>query len=377
MRVTRIAARDIDASLSHRWSELQSHPDHPEWLHPFLSAAFAQITARIREPVRVAIVEDAGRIVGLWAFEEPLPGLALPLARHMSDLQGVLLDPEWTRDQTGLGANPVTRNRLDPAACPLRWMARQLRLPLVRFDHLLHSPIEYPARSRTRWMIALDQGFEAYRREQSLQTRWWRRAPGKAHRLAEAMGPLTWQDDVRDEDAWIALAQWKSAQYRASGLRDNFAMGWVRQWLECLRWAEEPGLQGSLQSLRAGGRIVAVHFGLRGHHILHHYLPAYDHAVSVYSPGSVLTEQTIAQAPSQGVTLIDFSTGDADYKQAVSNRQEILASGSIGPDGLLRLEALAHQVTDRLRGCPGLLPVARRGRRAWVSLINGPARPPA
>jgi CelD/BcsL family acetyltransferase involved in cellulose biosynthesis len=373
MRVTCLAAHELDDRLIRRWDELQSHPDHPEWLHPFLSAAFFQLTGQIRSRSRVAVLEDAGRMVGLWAFELPMPGVALPLARHMSDLQGVLLDPQWVRDQR----SPTTDDRQggdaligDIKACPLRWMARQGRLPFVRFDHLLQ--FDCPSQSRIRWMVQLNEGFESYRREQMSRSRWWRRASGKARKLAEAMGPLTWHDEIRDDAAWQALARWKSAQYRASGLRDNFSIGWVRDWLERLRWADGPSLKGSLQSLRAGGQIVAVHFGVRGHHLLHHYLPAYDHQLSMHSPGSVLLEQTIAQAPGQGVTLIDLSTGDMDYKQAVSNRQEAVGIGMLGPSSLLQMEAWARQAAARLRHCPGLLPVARRGRRAWVRLINGP-----
>lgn len=370
MRVTCIAASELDDRLVQRWHEFQSHPDRPEWLHPFLSAAFFQLTAQIRDRARLAVIEDAGHVVGLWAFESPLRGLALPLARHMSDLQGVLFDPNWASDGG------------------LQSFAHQSGLHVVRFDHLLPSRREgwreSPApvgssmmvTTRTRWMIQLDQGFETYRREQMPQTRWWRRAPGKAHKLAKAMGPLVWQDDVRDDAAWLSLARWKSAQYRASGLRDNFSIGWVRQWLERLRWADSPSLSGSLQSLRAGGQLVAVHFGLRGHHILHHYLPAYEHDLAMHSPGSVLLEQTIAQAPVQGATLIDLSTGDMDYKQAVSNHQEQLDIGAIGPASLLHLQAMAHQTAAYLRRCPGLLPAARRGRRALVNLLNGASRHP-
>ena len=430
MRVTCIAARELDDGLVRRWHELQSHPDHPEWLHPFLSAEFFRLTAQIRTASRLAVIEDAGRIVGLWAFEATLPGLASPLARHMSDLQGVLVDPQWARDfgsQTdSLGDRSVERgNRTDDLRRParvsspgdlqvddtislLRWIARQAGLRYVGFDHLLPlrpagwtlSPGAYRAcgpdgvpgpqgammmsryrspgwpsvtsTTRTRWMIGLQDGFDAYHREQMPRTRWWRRAPGKARKLVEAMGPITWQDDIRDDAAWLALARWKSAQYRASGLRDNFSIGWVRQWLERLRWADAPGLRGSLQSLRAGGQLVAVHFGVQGHHILHHYLPAYDHELAVHSPGSVLLQWTIEKAVDQGVSLIDLSTGDMDYKQAVSNRQGRLAIGGIGPSGLLHLQALARQTAACLRGCPGLLPVARRGRRAWVRFFNGP-----
>ncbi|MEY4863533.1 MAG: hypothetical protein RLZ51_1628 [Pseudomonadota bacterium] len=357
MQVTQIAASEIDASLTRRWHALQAHPDHPEWLHPFLSPEFARITGEIRPRSRVALVEDAGRLVGLWAYEALPGGLALPLARHMSDLQGLLMAPE--------------------ADDPLPWLVKACGLRCVRFDHVLPrtglQPALVSASMRTGWMIDLSEGFEAYRMVQARQSRWWRRAAGKARRLSEALGPLSWQDDVRDDEAWRMLARWKSEQYRQSGLRDNFAIAWVRQWLECLRWSDAPALQGTLQSLRAGDRLVAVHFGVRGHHILHHYLPAYDHALALYSPGSVLLEQTLRQAPGQGLSLIDMSTGDLEYKQAVSNLQRSLATGMMAPAWLGRMATQMQALERWLRQSPGLLPVARRSRRAFIQLVNGPA----
>jgi|GEM_PF-1226149 len=373
MRVTCLAPHEIDDGLIRRWNELQSHPEHPEWLHPFLSAAFFQLTGQVRNRSRVAVIEDAGCVVGLWAFESPAPGLALPLARHMSDLQAVLLDPHWSGSLRRSGLDPAGRVAAPVAGggpCSLAWLARQAKLYLVRVDHLL--PASGMVSNRSRWMVDLTAGFEAYQRQQMLRSRWWKRAPGKARKLAQALGPLSWQDDVRDDAAWLALARWKSAQYRASGLRDNFSIGWVRHWLERLRWADGPSLQGSLQSLRAGGQLVAVHFGLRGHHLLHHYLPAYDPRLAMHSPGSVLLEQTIAQAPAQGVTMIDLSTGDMDYKLAVSNCQEVLGMGLLAPPSLLKIDVWTRAAVTQLRRCPGLGPIARKGRRALVSLINGP-----
>ncbi|MFZ9405704.1 MAG: GNAT family N-acetyltransferase [Burkholderiaceae bacterium] len=371
MRVTRIPAHEIDESLTRHWHALQAHPDHPEWLHPFLSPEFAKLTGEVLPRSRVAVIEDAGTIVGVWTYEAFPGGLARPLARHMSDLQGLLIAP---------GPEHL-----------LPWIARQCGLRLLRFDHLLPSEAliraamtSEPSSSsdslamtvslRSGWMIDLSEGFEAYRMAQSRQTRWWRRAPGKARRLAEALGPLSWQDEVQDDAAWLMLARWKSAQYRQSGLRDNFAIGWVRQWLERLRWSDTPALKGSLQSLRADGNLVAVHFGVRGHKVLHHYLPAYARQIGIHSPGSVLLEQTIRHAVNQGLNLIDMSTGDLDYKSAVCNRRRALAIGVLGPGWLIHAVRQARAIEHRLRHWPGLLPVARQGKRALVRVINGPAQ---
>jgi CelD/BcsL family acetyltransferase involved in cellulose biosynthesis len=404
MRMTRIAPHEIDAGVQARWRSLQDHPERPEWQHPFLSAELARLTGEVRPASRVAVIEDAGRVVGLWAFELQWPEVARPLARHMSDLQAPLLDPDWVADQTPRAALGLTRPASDDVAAP--WgaggstLTRLAGLRIVQYDHLLvaaqgidlaasigdagaggHAGASTPAGNarsldetwRVGWMIDLRQGYPAYRRLQDRQTRWWRRASSKARRIVEAMGPLSLSDDIHDDEAWHALARWKSSQYRQSGLRDNFSIAWVREWLERLRWTDTPHLKGVLHALRAGGRLVAVNFGLRGGNILHHYLPAYDARVAVHTPGHLLLAQLVEQVAAEGVHWIDFSTGDMEFKQSVSNAQRPLAQGVVAPHWVRRLRHWTHQADAGLRALPGLRPVARQGRRALVALANGPS----
>lgn len=382
MRITRIAAAEIDGPLALRWRGLQTHPGCPQWRHPFLSADLARLTGEVRPTSRVAVIEDAGAVVGLWAFDEPLRGFAWPLARHMSDLQCPLIDPHWAQTR----ADFRSAQDRHPAHL-LQTMARACGLVRVHYDHLLSSRapdlIDPPdvlghpqAREgdpwRVGWMIDLAQGFAVYRREQERQTRWWRRTEGKARRWSASVGSLSFTEDVRDDEAWLALARWKSMQYRQSGLRDNFSIRWIRQWLERLRWSDTPALRGALHVLRADGRVVAVHFGFRGDDLLHHYLPAFDRNLSMHSPGNILLAHLLEQAPGAGLRWIDFSVGDMEFKQAISNAPRLLAQGVIGPTWMKQIGSWMRQTQAGLRQCPGLLPVARRGKRVWRALANGP-----
>lgn len=383
MNITRIAPHEIDAGVQARWRALQMHPERTEWQHPFLSPELARLTAEVRPASRIAVIEDAGRIVGLWAFELQWPGVARPLARHMSDLQAPLLDPEWVASRpmrvTQGQAHAAGRSDI-PGAWHAVWsrIARLAGLRLVQYDHLwIPGPVSDPpalnAPWRTGWMIDLRQGYPAYRRLQERQTRWWRRTESKARRITETLGPLSLSDDIHDDEAWKALARWKSSQYRQSGLRDNFSIPWVREWLERLRYANTPALTGALHALRVDGRLVAVHFGLRGGEILHHYLPAYDIQQSAHSPGHLLLARLVEQMAAEGVRWIDFSTGDMEFKQAVSNAQRPLAHGILAPHWVQRLQQWGHQTEAGLRALPGLRPVARQGRRALMALVNGPS----
>jgi CelD/BcsL family acetyltransferase involved in cellulose biosynthesis len=405
MKITRIAPHEIDAGVQARWRALQTHPDRPEWQHPFLSPELARLTAEVRPASRIAVIEDAGRIVGLWAFELQWPGVARPLARHMSDLQAPLLDPEWVATMPRCTAQAQAAGGTEPqAASPAVWsrVARLAGLRMVQYDHLwVAAPVSDTIASFARhcasardpasasaappgrrasqapwrigWMIDLRQGYPAYRRLQDRQTRWWRRTESKARRITEILGPLSLSDDIHDDEAWQALARWKSSQYRQSGLRDNFSIPWVRDWLERLRYANSPALTGVLHALRAGGRLVAVHFGLRGGEVLHHYLPAYDVQWAAHSPGHLLLARTVERAAADGVHWIDFSTGDMEFKQAVSNAQRPLAQGILAPHWVQRLQQWGHQTEAGLRALPGLRPVARQGRRALMALVNGPS----
>ena len=69
-------------------------------------------------------------------------------------------------------------------------------------------------------------------------------------------------------------------------MMDRFEVSWIRQVVEELAASRAPGCAGVMSALYAGGRLVAMDFGLRGGPILVDWFPAYDRAASAYSPDS-------------------------------------------------------------------------------------------
>src|SRR5205823_3559960 len=95
-------------------------------------------------------------------------------------------------------------------------------------------------------------------------------------------------------------------------------------------WVEkEPEFSGSLATLRAGGRLVAMDFGIRSRSVLHGWFPAYDPNLGAYSPGTILSLAIIALAPSHGISMIDLGKGRAFYKQRLANASIPLLEGSV------------------------------------------------
>jgi CelD/BcsL family acetyltransferase involved in cellulose biosynthesis len=79
--------------------------------------------------------------------------------------------------------------------------------------------------------------------------------------------------------------------------------------------------EGVLSTLRCGDRLIASHFGLRCHDVLHYWFPVYDIGYASYSPGRILLKHIILQAPRHGVRLLDHGEGDAPVKRNFANEE--------------------------------------------------------
>src|SRR5206468_8319754 len=89
------------------------------------------------------------------------------------------------------------------------------------------------------------------------------RTEQQARRLERALGPLHFEAESADGELLALLMRWKSAQYRASGQVDRFAADWNVRLLRTIHANSGPGFAGTLSTLRAGGRVAALAFGMR------------------------------------------------------------------------------------------------------------------
>ncbi len=272
----------------------------------------------------------------------------------MSDYQSLVCDPCF---------------RIDP------WvLLRTCGLLSWHFDHLVDQTgiFEPFTRYRARaWQLQLGPGgYAAYRQWVDARSRWRRDGEAKMRRLARDVGPLRFEAHTTEIEPYVQLTHWKSAQYRRTGLVDNFSIPWVREFLGRLRWAQRRGCQGMLSALYAGERLVAVHLGMRSEQVWHHYLPSYDRALAPYSPGLVLLLKMIEAAPGLGLAMIDFSKGDMDYKLALATGSIEVAAGCLAPWPIRALQDGSTWAERTLRRSGGVRRVARWSRRRGVALAN-------
>jgi CelD/BcsL family acetyltransferase involved in cellulose biosynthesis len=280
---------------------------------PFLSWAFADVIGRVRDDVRVAVIEDAGAL-GFFPFQRRSDRIGVPVAEGISDAQAFISPPPWTFDP----------RRLLAGAGLAGW----------GFDHLLveQAPFAPYHQSRHRVpLVDLGDGYEAFTaRLRSHSRDFLPQVLRRRRKLEREVGPVTFEWSAQDPNgAMRALREWKTAQYRRTGVWDRFSHRWIGEALDGLLASVDPDCTAVLSVLRAGDRLAAVHLGLRGVDRLSWWFPAYDPQLGRYSPGLILLLEVIAAGAARHVPVLDLGRGEHGYKLRVADRFYEVAEGEV------------------------------------------------
>src|SRR5262245_49376614 len=92
MRVRAVPFCDLGSSELARWHALQAAA--PSVQTPFFAPAFATFVSRERRDVRIAVIEDGGKIQGFCAVHKLSPFTAIPLGAPLSLYHGLIADPD-------------------------------------------------------------------------------------------------------------------------------------------------------------------------------------------------------------------------------------------------------------------------------------------
>lgn len=275
-----------------RWRAIRSMRSDLD--NPFLSPEFTLAVGRSHPQARVGIIEESGRVVGFFPFERRSFGLAVPIAAGLSDCQAIISEPDVHLDMNALLA--------------------QCGLASWHFDHLVAAerPMVAPTAVESNSpIIDLSIGFEAYLAGNGRHSR----AVFKHERkLGREIGPVRFSFGVDDDEALGRLLAWKSQQYRRTGRPDRFANRATVQLVQELAKTSEPDLSGTLMTLYAGDRLVAVEFSLRSQTMIAGWFPSHDPELSHYSPGSIRTLRMIEAAGLAGLLLYDLGPGEMEHK---------------------------------------------------------------
>ncbi|WP_112322946.1 GNAT family N-acetyltransferase [Oceanibium sediminis] len=333
MKVDVLRVEELSDDLAARWRGFQDASE--DLASPFFSVEFCRIVGRARPDLRVAVIEDAGAPCGFFAFHGKRGGGAAPLAGQISDYHGIVGDP-----------GVITATALLQGA----------GVSAFDFNHALRSQSVF-AESAFRFtsspLADLQDGFEQWRAARRAETKAILTVERRARKMAREIGELSFVANDPSPAAWEALLTWKRAslaQQRSGLVLD---VPWVKAIAEGVRASEGPAFSGVLSTLRAGDRLVAVHFGMRSKAAWHWWFPTYDAEMGAYSPGLILLLECVRHGAASGLRELDLGRGEQRYKREFANRERLLCEGSIErvhlPAGAARyVRKTVHSLSDRI-----------------------------
>jgi CelD/BcsL family acetyltransferase involved in cellulose biosynthesis len=311
MNVTSIAVHELGEHELRLWRGLLAADDR--FRSPFLTPRFAQVMGAHQPGSRVAVLDDAGRSVGLLPYSRSSERVALPLGEPMNDAQALLAPRDLDYDP--------------------RRLVRELGVRDWRFNHLLPDQPRLAGFAQS-WhpspTIDLTDGLDAYRADVGKRSSSvLKRTASRRRQIDREIGPVTVESRSTDAALLDTLIRWKSWQYQRTNVRDLFTASWPRAVLHELHETADQECEGVLSVLRAGDHVVALDFNLRRTDVLHSWFGAYNPEFSKYSPGLVLLLENANTAPEHGIRVIDLGRGYQDYKRRISNATYHVGEGQV------------------------------------------------
>ncbi|ATQ42545.1 GNAT family N-acetyltransferase [Caulobacter mirabilis] len=279
---------------------------------PYFHPAFTQVAGEVAPGAAVAILHRRGEIVGFFPHQRR-GGTVQPIAAPMNDYHGVVGRPDATATLADLPG------RLRASALSVNgWIGEaEASEGLIR---------------RTTLQAELSDGWDAYDAGRREAHRKYFKDKDRARRSLERdLGAVTVRrGDVSDLRRLIDL---KRRQYRGSGRHDVFACGWTADLMQALLTAREDGFGGRLMVLEAGGAPIAFEYGLFADERYHFWIPAYEAATARYSPGILLSLDTMRQGAGEGFRVFDYGFEGEPYKKYFCDRSETVVEGVVRRDG--------------------------------------------
>lgn len=335
LSVRTLKPAQLDADAHALWAAFRAAD--PALRSPYFDLRYSLAAGEIAPGAEVAVIEQAGGILGFLPFQRR-GGLVQPIAAPLTDYQGLIARP---------GAH-----------IPLPAVVSSLPARRFRFTALVGDQGEG---LRHEAMVAdLSDGLDAYlaRRPSGFLKDKRRRM----RRLEEDHGEVTFSFDADPADILDHIVGLKRDQWRRTGQHDLFDSAWPLRLLRALADQAQPDFGLRFAVLRAGGRIVAAELGLLSGDAYHLWFPVYDREFSRYSPGVLMTLETIRAAAGQGIRTLDFGPWGEAYKTDFAEAALVVTEGEMAarPAGPARRAASRALALN-----PGLREASLRLTRRW------------
>ena len=339
---------DLTTQERNAWASLRA--SRAEFRTPFFSLEFAEAVERAREDVSVAIIENADAPVGFLPFHR-IGNAAYPVGRFFNDAHNMIAAPE-----TKIEWN---------------WLLRELRIQRFEFHAMAGaSPDDFPAHACHEeirsFRSELGDDSEAFLGTLAQTHKTIRKQGQKTRKLAREVGPVSMEFDCRCPKVLQRMIEWKRRQYRRTYILDLFTPDWTRRLIEELfDRPKSAEVRGVLSVLRAGDEVVAAHFGMINHGLLHYWFPAYHPGFGLYSPGTALFCSVVEQATANGIDCIDMGYGEQPYKLKQTDTVSVVARGCMSRSRVYRhMRCIGSRIAAMTKWTPAKEPL----KRIWRTL---------
>lgn len=284
----------------------------PVFRSPLLGPDFAQAVERRRDDSYVAIFRRNGRVVGFLPHHRRSSGFARPMGAPFCDYHALVTEPGLRLEgRQALAEAGLTTFRfsclIDPYGC---------------FDAVDRTP-------QDGFVMKLgpagaESYLEALRAPNPKRAKNWRRLENK---LEREVGEIELTAPDHDREAFDTLMRWKRQQLVRGGMHDFFRPNWTLGLMQDLFERREGPFQGLMLTLRAGGRLVAGHFGVRRNGCFHSWISSIDPDLAATGAGNTLLLRAIKAMPGLELSAFDMGPGHAHYKEPFCTGRIAASSG--------------------------------------------------
>jgi CelD/BcsL family acetyltransferase involved in cellulose biosynthesis len=337
--------QELGASERAQWAAFRAAD--PALASPYFDLRYTLAAAEVCPGAFVAVIHRGGEVVGFLPFQRR-GGLIQPLGAPLTDYHGLITKAGVSLDLgevvRGIGAARFQFSGLALGeGCTAQGMVRRAMVADVS-----HGFDAYVAARRA----AGHGGFLKDKRR--------RRAA-----LERDHAPVDFSFGRDDPGALGVILRLKREQMLRAGQHDIFACGWTERLLRRLLEETDADFGARIATLRTGNDIAAAEIGLRSGGAYHLWFPVYDHVYARYSPGSLMTLDTIEAAARLGMRTVDFGAGGEDYKAAFADPGAVVLEGAVltspwraamyAMPALRASRAKLERRLDRIAACePGL-----------------------
>ncbi len=310
--MTHKALKSITYSIK-RMSEL-SEIEFDDWetlrlANPIYSTAlltpeFAKTIAMKRDDVRVVLAKSDTQLVGVFCGHSRPNGLVRPLGAPFDDYSGPIVADGYSIDFNKI---------LEVGG----WHSYRASTSVIAENTLVGATLADAGHSYVVNLkdISATEYLALRYKENPKRHKNFRRLSRK---LEKDFANIEFRHGPPSDASLKLLYQWKSAQFRRSGLVDILSTSFSKKALDAfieLPYSESTQFGGFSTEIWIDGRFVAGHFGVRAKCDFHPWISAYDPEFSESAPGIVLLYRAIENMDNMGLKTYDLSGGHDHYKK--------------------------------------------------------------